>query len=378
MKYFLLGLSIILFASCHKEAHIEFDGAVPGVKSGTFIIKTLRDSTTFGVTIAGEKFQLSGILPREGYYTMDIVDDADKSSHDNHFEVYLEPGKYTIQTEAGKIYNYPKITSSSKIQNDLSAYYALVDQQGASLRNDVGKADAELRKMGKASAEKYNAALEKLSEVKAKENTAAFEALKLFAKQYPQSGISAYLMSKLDFDAKPVEYYEVYKMFSPEAKASSDGKEIGARLSNLVKLVPGAQGPGIEGKTPDGKPFDRSTLKKKVILLDFWRASDQISRLDHQQMVAMMSNEFKGKDGFGIVSINLDVKSDWWTTAIKEDKMTWTQVSDLKGDDSPNAAAWAIARIPTYYLVDGNWKIIERDVQLQEVPVYVNEYLNKP
>jgi hypothetical protein len=115
-----------------------------------------------------------------------------------------------------------------------------------------------------------------------------------------------------------------------------------------------------------------------VILLDFWRASDQISRLDHQQMVAMMSNEFKGKDGFGIVSINLDVKSDWWTTAIKEDKMTWTQVSDLKGDDSPNAAAWAIARIPTYYLVDGNWKIIERDVQLQEVPVYVNEYLNKP
>lgn len=375
MKYFFLGLLLILFAGCHKEAHIEFAGTVPGVKSGTFIIKTLRDSTTFGVAITGEKFQLSGVLPREGYYTIDIVDDADKSSHDNHFEVYLEPGKYSIQTEAGKIYNYPKITSSSKIQNDLSAYYALVDQQGASLRNEVGKADAELRKMGKASAGKYNKALAKLSEVQAKENTAAFEALKLFAKQYPQSGISAYLMSKLDYDAKPVEYYEVYKMFSPEAKASSDGKETGTRLSNLVKLVPGAQSPDIVGKTPDGKNFDKSTLKKKVILLDFWRASDQISRLDHQQMVAMMSNEFKGKDGFDIVSVDLDVKSGWWTTAIKEDKMTWTQVSDLKGDDSPNVAAWAIARIPTYYLVDGNWKIIERDVQLSEVPILAGRYL---
>ena len=375
MKYFFLGLSLILFAGCHKATRIEFTGTTPGVKSGTFIIKNLRDSTTLGVAIVNEKFQCNGVLPHEGYYIMDIVDDADKSSHDNHFEVYLEAGKYTVQTEAGKIYNYPKITSPSKIQADLSAYYKLVDEQGVSLRKETDEVKIKLRKMSRSSADQYNAMVEKLSAAEAKETNAKFEALKLFAKQNPQSSISAYLMNKLDYETKPVEFYEVYKQFSPEAKASTDGKEIGVRLSNLVKLVPGAQSPDIVGNTPDGKPFDKSSIKKKIILLDFWRASDDISRLNHQQLVSMLAHEFKGKDGFGIISVDFDAKADWWTTAIKADKMTWTQVSDLKGDDSPNAAKWAISKIPTYYVVDGNWKIIERDVQLSEVPILADRYL---
>jgi hypothetical protein len=375
MKYFFLGLSLILLAGCHKETRIEFAGTVPGVKSGTFIIKTLRDSTTLGVTIADGKFQCNGILPHEGYYTMDIVDDADKSSHDDHFEVYLEAGKYTVQTEAGKIYNYPKITSFSKIQADLSAYYKLVDEQGVSLQKETDEIKVKLRKMRKSSVDQYNAMVDKLSAAEAKETAAKFEALKLFARQNPQSSISAYLMNKLDYETRPVEFYEVYKQLSPEAKAGIDGREVGVRLSNLVKLVPGAQSPDIVGNTPDGKPFDKSSIKKKIILLDFWRASDDISRLNHQQLVSTLTHELKGKDGFGIISVDFDTKSDWWKTAIKDDKMLWTQVSDLKGDDSPNAAKWAISKIPTYDLVDGNWKIIERDVQLSEVPILVGRHL---
>ncbi|HEY4196181.1 MAG TPA: thioredoxin-like domain-containing protein [Mucilaginibacter sp.] len=375
MKYLFLGLSLILFASCHKEMRINFRGTTPGVKSGTFIIKTLRDSSTLGVTITGEKFQCNGVLPREGYYIMDIVDDADVSSHDNHFEVYLEAGEYTVQTEAGKSSNYPKITSPSKIQADLSAYYKLVDEQGVSLRKEADEVKVKLRKMDRSSANQYNAMVEKLSAAEARETTGKFEALKLFVKQNPQSSISAYLMNKLDYESKPVEFYDVFKQFSPEAKASTDGKEIGVRLSNLVKLVPGAQSPDIVGNTPDGKPFDKSSIKKKLILLDFWRASDDISRLNHQQLISMLAHELKGKDGFGVVSIDFDAKADWWKTAIRDDKMPWTQVSDLKGDDSPNAPKWAISKIPTYDVVDSNWKIVERDIQLSEVSILVNRYL---
>jgi hypothetical protein len=343
MKYFLLGLCLFILASCNKAAKIEFTGTTPGIKSGTFVIKNLRDSTLYGVNIKDEKFEVSGILPAPGYYTMDIVDDTSKSSHERHFEVYLEGGKYAIETEKGKLYKYPKITSPSKIQSDLSDYNTLVTQLPGSAQQD---------------------------------NDAGFKALKQFVKDHPQSTISAHLMYKMEYNLQPETYFEIFKTFSPEAKNSDEGKEIGDKLGHLVKLAPGAQSPALAGKMPDGKPFDPSILKRKVILIDFWRASNQISRQNHLQMQNLLL-EFKGKNAFGIVSVSIDSKTDWWTKAIKEDNMRWPQVSDLKGDDSQNAANWAVSQIPTYSLVDGNWKIIARDIQLQEVPVYVNEYLNK-
>ncbi|MGZ3750277.1 MAG: TlpA family protein disulfide reductase [Mucilaginibacter sp.] len=379
MKYILIGLSLILFASCKKSGKIEFSGNVAGVKSGTFLIKTLRDSTLFGENIKDGKFQTSGMLPHEGYYTMDIVDDANKDTHDRHFEVYLEGGKYTIETAAATILKYPKITTSSKTQNDLSAYYTLLDQQSANASLETAKLKAEIEKLKHTthSPDKFNGLVEALATAQGKESATEFSALKLFAKQYPQSNITAHLMSNMDYDAKPADYYDVFKTFSDEAKASTEGKEIDTKLSHLVKLLAGAQSPDIIGNTPDGKPFSKSSVKKKIILLDFWRASDQMSRLDHKDLLQMLDGDLKGKDGFGIVSVDFDSKSDWWTTAIKDDKMTWTQVSDLKGDDSPNATNWAIAKIPTYFLVDGDWKIIERDFQLSELPLLVNRYLSK-
>jgi len=378
MKYFLLGLSLILLAGCKNFGKIEFDGSAPGIKSGTFVIKNLRDSTLYGVNIKDEKFLTTGILPQPGYYTMGIVDDADKSSTDKHYEVYLEGGKYTIATDAKNHFNYPKITSASKIQDELSAYYTLLDQQQADDTKQLAEVRAKLDKVGRRthSTEENNSLVNKLSEIHGKENTGGFEALKLFTKQYPQSTISAHLMSKLDYDQEPAKYYELYQTFSAEAKASDEGKEIGEKLSHLVKLIPGAQSPAIVGKTPDGKPFDPSSIKKKIILIDFWRAVNQVSRLNHQDLISMLKLQLNSKS-FGIVSVSIDSKYDWWRTAITEDKMSWPQVSDLKGDDSQNAANWAISQIPTYYLVDGDWKIIARDIQLAEVPVYVNEYLNK-
>lgn len=378
MKYFFLGLTLILLGGCKKFGQIEFNGTTPGVKSGTFIIKTLRDSTLYGVNIKDEKFQATGILPAPGYYTMDIIDDADKATHDKHYEVYLEPGKYDIQTDAKAHYNYPKITSSSKTQNDLSIYYGLVDQQQADDTKELADVKAKLDSVKHRThkAVENNSLVSKLAEIENRENSGAFAALKLFAGQYPQSAISAHLMSKLDYDQEPAKYDELYNTFSAEAKNSDEGKEIGKKLSHLVKLIPGAQSPAIVGKTSDGKAFDPSSVKKKIILIDFWRAVNQVSRLNHQDMVSMLKGELSSKS-FGIVSISIDSKYDWWRTAITEDKMNWPQVSDLKGDDSQNAANWAISKIPTYYLVDGNWKIIARDIQLVEVPVYVNEYLSK-
>jgi hypothetical protein len=83
------------------------------------------------------------------------------------------------------------------------------------------------------------------------------------------------------------------------------------------------------------------------------------------------------KNKLGIVSVSLDTRQDWWTDAVKQDNLTWPQVCDLKGDDSPNATNWSISTIPTYYLLDGNWKIVVPNIPINRLNFEVNDYINK-
>ena len=178
----------------------------------------------------------------------------------------------------------------------------------------------------------YTELLNRLSAAETKMITNNITAFKEFVIQYPNSEISAHLMGKLNYDDDPLSYYAIYKTLSPTAKNTEEGKEIGDKLSHLIKLVVGVKAPVIYGKMPDGKPFDQKTLNKKLILVDFWRAGNDFSRQNHQKLIALL-DQVKDKNKFGILSVSLDSKPDWWTTTIKEDHLTWPQVSDLQGDD---------------------------------------------
>jgi hypothetical protein len=377
MRYFYIVLTSIIFTGCIKRASVEFTGITPGIKSGVFIIKTTGDSTIYGENIKDGKFSLAKKqLKNPDYYMMDITDDNNKDNH-RPFEIYLEDGKYTVETEAGQLYKYPKITSPSKIQEQLSAFYTLSDKLSNDAQQEARQLSEEVKSRGTSlSKEGYTNLLNKLGEAENKVTANNVITFRQFLKQYPNSIVSTHLMSKLNYEDDPVSYYAIYKTLTPEARNTDEGKEIGEKLSHLIKLVPGAKAPALYGKTPDGKPFDLKTITAKVILVDFWRAGNELSRRNHDQFIDLLSH-INNKNKFEIISVSLDTKTDWWTTAVKEDHMTWPQVSDLKGDDSPNAADWSITTIPTYYLLNGQWNIIERNIDIGNIPFEVNNYLSK-
>ncbi len=377
MKYTYIALFILLMAGCRKKAFIEFTGNTPGIKKGVFIVKTTGDSSIFGENIKDGKFSIGRhYLKAPGYYTMNVTDDNNNDHHEP-FEIYLEDGKYTIETEAGKLYKYPKITSSSKIQQQLSAFYTLSDSLSFDADREVKRLNAELKAKGNSlSSVAYTQLLNKLSAAETKIITNNITAFKEFIKQYPDSEISAHLMAGLNYDDDPLSYYAIYKTLSPAAKNSDKGKEIGDKLSHLIKLVVGVKAPPIYGKMADGKPFDQKILKNKFILVDFWRAGNDFSRQNHRKLIALLG-DVKDKSKFGILSVSLDSKPDWWATAIAEDQLTWPQVSDLKGDDSPNAVNWSVTKIPTYYLLDSNWTILERDIDIGRVDFEVSDYMKR-
>ncbi|MDB5086014.1 MAG: hypothetical protein JWR09_8 [Mucilaginibacter sp.] len=377
MKFPYIIILGLLITGCTKQAHIEFAGTATGIKNGVFIVKTLGDSAIFGENIKDGKFSIAKkILNHPGYYKMNITD-ANNTDEHNPYEVYLEDGKYTIEAEAGNLYKYPKITSPSKIQEQLSVFYSLADNMSVEAMQQVKQINKELKdKYAGLSPDAYNNLLGKLQQNEARIRDIDAIAFKQFLKQYPQSEISTHILSKLNYEGDPVNYYTIFKTLPLAAQNSEEGQEIGNKLSRLINLVTGKKAPAIAGNTPDGKPFDAKSINKKLIVIDFWRAGNELSRKNHDQVKSLLAQDEVFKN-VAFISVSLDSKADWWTTALKDDQLTWTQVSDLKGDDSPNAANWNITEIPTYYLLDGQWNIVVPNIGIKNINFEVSEYLKK-
>jgi len=375
MKYFYILLSALLLTGCTNH-YIEFTGNMPGIDNGIFVVKDLNGTTVFSENIFNGKFQIKKTLPGKGYYSLQIGKDIMQDGRRAAYDVYLEPGTYDISLEAGK--TYPSIKSSSEIQNELSEYYNIA---GAKI-NAAGSIVDSLSGLvyGKAAppagSSQYNALLAKLNNAITDRDNAQSSVLGDYVSKHPQNQVEAHLLAQIDYKKDPISFYTVYQKFTADQKNTDEGKTEGDDLANLVKLAPGAIAPKIAGKTPDGKAFDPKTITQKIILVEFWQSDSKVSRLNHNSLLNDYASLLKNKD-FTIVSVSLDTQQGAWTSAIKEDKMSWTQICDLKGEASPNMANWGISTIPTYDLLDSNWHFIKRDVDFNDLYDAVRDQLAK-
>lgn len=378
MRTFTIVLLALCIAGCSKYPKVEFVGIANGVKSGVFIVKDLQGHAVYGETIKDGKFHVeSKGLETPGYYTMDVIDDATKNETHPPFEIYLEDGKYTITANADKISNYPEVVSTSAIQNELSGFYTMADKLNGDLAEQTNALNAKIKNKAtdRLSQEKFVALLNQVSVLDAEKAKIMPQVLAAFVEKYPQNVTGPHILLRQPYETDPVLYNNFFKKFSASTQSSEEGKEIGTKLARLVKLVPGGEAPEINGKLLDGNAFNPKAMHKKIFLVDFWRSANEMTRRNHVQ-IADMVKDF-GPQGFATVSVSMDTKPDWWKSAVKEDGMTWTQVSDLKGDDSPNTLNWSVTSLPRYDLVDGNWHIIERDVAFLSVYITIQDYLKK-
>ena len=151
--------------------------------------------------------------------------------------------------------------------------------------------------------------------------------------------------------------------------AQSEGLEIGEK-SPVIKL------PAVNGDT-----VALSSLKGKLVLIDFW-ATWCAPCVAEQQELAKLYRKYKmsaftnGK-GFEIYGVSLDVKKTNWENFITTNKIDWIQVSDLKFWRSPVARTYNIQGLPYNILIDGNGIILAKNLHNIDLEMTITRFLRK-
>ena len=135
--------------------------------------------------------------------------------------------------------------------------------------------------------------------------------------------------------------------------------------------IPDAQLPMLSGDTS----ALHQLMGKSLTILDLWASWCAPCRRENRDFLVPLWDQYHGQ-GLQIIGYALDGSEGAWKKAIEKDGASrWLHASHLQGDDAPLLETLRIQTIPSNFILDGEGKVVAKNLHGEELLKFVEEYM---
>ncbi|PKP05425.1 MAG: hypothetical protein CVU11_00540 [Bacteroidetes bacterium HGW-Bacteroidetes-6] len=359
---FALVLSVALFQALMGQNTVTINGKFSSDPAQTTVtVENFLQPTLFSKTvdIKDNAFLMTFDIDKEDIFKL-------KFAQQNFLALVIKPGDKIEMTLNPVVLNQnPVITGS---EQSIRLYEA--EKGFAKLKVSQDSLNTVYQSLGAGDATRRK---------EIEDQYFAFESQKTdYAKSLILGHISS-LVNMFFIERLPIDqYFEIYMKLDSALYTKYDYNPAVVNLHNQIesgkKTAVGAKAPEINMLTPEGKMLSLYSIKGKVIIVDFWASWCKPCRAENPNMTSLYA-DYHSK-GLEILGVSLDKDSASWVKAIAADKLIWNHVSDLKFWQSAAAALYGVSSIPSMFVLDGDHKIIAKNLRGEQLRAFVASRLD--